>query len=259
MMDKSAARIKRGQTSCLDDGLFCKLSDTELLNLLHDADAQKRTSAARMLGERKSTDAISCLCERLKHETALYTRIAISEALGAIGGPALAELVELLGQIGSNQHDELPQKGFYKKSYPLPRDIAARTIIKMGSLALKPLEKVVLEANRARALEAVDGIGHIAFYEKDTRSEAVLLATYEKARGDRVLQWKIVRAFQAFPSERVQGVLATVIGSHVCPELRWEAVRSLGQLGRAVPAEVLKCAQQDPCDEVRKMAQLFLK
>jgi HEAT repeat protein len=137
-MDKAAARTKRGQTSRQDDSLFSTLSNQELLDLINDVDAQKRTSAARLLGERKDTDAIPLLCERLKKETALYTRIAISEALGAIGDPAIPELIRLLGKVGNNQHHEVPKKGFYKKSYPLPRDIAARTIIKIGCSALKP-------------------------------------------------------------------------------------------------------------------------
>ena len=258
-MDKTTARTKRGQTSRQDDNLFSMLSNQELLDLINDVDAKKRTSAAKLIGERKDTDAIPLLCERLKKETALYTRIAISEALGAIGEPAIPELIRLLGKVGNNQHRELPQKGFYKKSYPLPRDIAARTIIKIGCSALKPLERAVLEADRASVLEAIDGIGQIAFYEGDLSSESVLLIAYQKYHSDKLILWKIVRAFQSFPTERVRRLLETIICSNFSSELRWEAVRSLGQQKSKVSAEVMNYIQLDPHDEVREMSRLFLK
>jgi hypothetical protein len=257
VIDKTTARISRGQASRQADSLFSSLSNQELLDLLNDVDASKRTSAARQLGQRKNTESVPLLCKHLKTETALYTRIAISEALGAIGEPAILELIGLLGKVGNNQHSELPEKGFYKKSYPLPRDIVARIIIKIGCSALKPLEKVVLEADRAGVLEAIDAIGHIAFYEGDLSSESVLLMAYQKYHSDIVVLWKIVRAFQAFPTAGVRRVLETIICSNRYPELRWEAVRSLGQHGGEIRGEVMTCVQRDPCDEVREMARLF--
>ena len=161
--------------------------------------------------------------------------------------------------MGNNQHRELPQKGFYKKSYPLPRDIAARTIVKIGCSALKPLEQVILEADRASVLEAIDGIGQIAFYKGDLSSEAVLLIAYQKYHSDQVILWKIVRAFQAFPTEKIRTLLETIICSSISPELRWEAVRSFGQHKIKVSARINICAQQDAHAEVREMARIFLK
>jgi HEAT repeat protein len=259
MLDKTAARIRRGQTSPQDDVLFASLSDPELLAWIDHPDPQKRTSAVRLLGVRKSTNAVPYLCERLKQEPALYTRIAISEALGAIGVPAISGLIGLLGKVGSNQHDGLPEKGFHKKSYPLPRDIAARTLIKIGPPALKPLEAVVLGNERASVLESIDAIGHIAFYTGDLRSEAVLRSAYQKYQADPVVTWKIVRAFQAFPSENVRGLLETILASNPYPALRWEAVRSLGQQGYKASTEVGGYIQQDPHPEVQAMARIFLK
>lgn len=259
IIDKPAARAKRGQTSLQDDNPFALFSDEKLLGLIDDVDPQKRTSAAKLLGVRKIKNAIPLLCERLKIETSLYTRIAISEALGAIGEPSIPELISLLGKVGNNQHRELPEKGFYKKSYPLPRDIAARTIVKIGCQALKPLEQVVLEADRASVLEAIDGIGQIAFYKGDLSSESVLLIAYQKYYLDHVILWKIVRAFQSFPTEKVRVLLETIICSNPSPELRWEAVRSLGQHRRKASAKILTYAHNDVHDEVREMARLFLK
>jgi hypothetical protein len=49
-MDKATARTKRGQTSRQDDSLFSTLSNQELLDLINDVDAQKRTSEVNGIG-----------------------------------------------------------------------------------------------------------------------------------------------------------------------------------------------------------------
>jgi HEAT repeat protein len=258
MGDPAAARKKRGQVSEKIDDRFQALSNTELISLLADVDPAGRTIAARLLGRRKDAEAAPFLCSQLQKETLLYPRIAISEALAAIGNLALPGLIELLGKVGNNRYETLPERGFYKKSFPLPRDLAARTIIRIGPPALPLLEKVVAGRDRTRLLEALDAIGHIAFYSKDTRSEPILLTACDTYRSDAIVFWKIVRAFQSFPSEQVRQRLGEVICCDERPEIRWEAVRSLGLLGLAVPAEVILHAQMDAHPEVRHMARMFL-
>ncbi len=112
--------------------------------------------------------------------------------------------------------------------------------------------------DRTRLLEALDSIGHIAFCSKDDRSEPVLLVAYDTYRTDPVVFWKIVRAFQSFPSERVRQWLGEIICCDERPEIRWEAVRSLGQLGLVVPADDILHAQMDVHEEVQNMARMFL-
>lgn len=257
-VDQHAARRKRGFTSEQLVAQYSSSSDEELIVMCGGADAQKRTAAAKLLGARKCGKAVQILCEQLKNESALYSRIAASEALGAIGERAIAGLVALLGRVGRNQHRELPQKGFYKKSYPLPRDMAARTITKIGAQALPALEKIILGGDKIRALEAIDGVGHIAFYCHDLRSESVLLAAFDRYLSDDLVKWKIVRALQSFPSQQVQQLLMNLIRENCIPQLRWEAVRSLGQTGCGIPAEVLNHAERDAHVEVRAMAKVFL-
>jgi len=257
--DKAAARAIRGQTTPEDDSICLSCSYQELFDLLNDVEARKRTSAAKLLGIRKCVEAIPLLCERLKVEKALYTRIAICDALANIGESAIPALIELVGKIGKNQHENLPELGFYKRSYPLPRDIAVRTIIKIGVPALRPLENVVLEEERYRRLEAIDGIGQIAFYEGDLSSESVLLNAFEKNYSDQVVMWKLIRAFQAFPTDKVRELLEMIIRTNPRPELRWEAVRGLGQHGSNVTEELLAITRNDVDSEVRKMSKLFLK
>jgi HEAT repeat protein len=257
--DKATARAMRGQTTLEEDNLFLVYSDQELFGLINDVDARNRTSAAKLLGVRKCIDAIPILCERLKLEEALYSRIAICNALGVIGEQSIPALIDLIGKIGSNQHESLPEQGFYKRSYPLPRDLAVRTIIRIGVPALRPLEHVVLTADRYQRLEAIDGIGQIAFYEGDLSSEPVLLKAYKKYSSDQIVAWKIIRAFQAFPTGKVRELLEVIIRSNPRPELRWEAVRSLGQHRRNVTEDLLELSQNDVDGEVRKISKLFLK
>jgi hypothetical protein len=258
-MDKVAGRIRRGQTSNEFDSKYAVLSDGELIAKLTSVSAQARTSVARILGHRRCLKAIVPLCGCLKKEMALYARISMSEALGEIGEGALPHLISLLGQVGKNQYKELPVKGFYKRNYPLPRDIVARTIVKVGAPALSSLEGVVVGSDRECVLEAVDAIGYISFYEKTTRSASVLMAVYQACGDDPLLMWKVLRAFQAFSSEEVVAVLEAVIRESAYPVLRWEAVRSLGQQRRRVNPQVVVRAHVDSHAEVRRMAKLFLK
>jgi len=128
----------------------------------------------------------------------------------------------------------------------------------MGPPALPVLEDVVREGDPSRVREAVDAIGHISFTNKTVRSETVLISTYQSLRDDAVLQWKLIRAFQSFPSEKTCSILIHTILHDSRPPLRWEAVRSLGLMTRDIPPDVLKQARNDPDVEVRNMARLFM-
>ena len=108
------AKEKRGFTTEVENNLFISKSDIELISLLKSNNPKERTSSATILGQRKSEKAIFALCEQLKNEKALYSKIAISEALGKIGKPAINKLVKYLGKIGNNQHKTLPNKIFIK-------------------------------------------------------------------------------------------------------------------------------------------------
>lgn len=255
--DKTAARRLRGENTPELDRRVAALPEAQQFALLNDPDPQQRTAAARALGSRHRSAAVPLLCARLQVETALYSRIAVSEALGLIGSPAIPALIALLGKIGNNQHQTLPTRGFYKKSFPLPRDIVTRTLIKIGCPALAPLENVVLTGERPAVLEAIDGIGRIAWTENDRRSEPVLLSAFQSSPSDVLIQWKLIRAFQAFPSAPVRAILTEVILSSPLSELRWEAVRSLALHGRPFSANLQQAIQADPHPEVQKVARFF--
>jgi HEAT repeat protein len=73
-----------------------------LRDLLNNNDPQKRTIGATIIGKRKCIDLIPSLCSALAKQKSLYPRIAISEALGEIGEPAVVSLISLLGKVGDN-------------------------------------------------------------------------------------------------------------------------------------------------------------
>ena len=259
MKDHSTARRQRGEVTLKDLEPFRQLTDGGLLGLLSDPDPRTRAAAARLLGDRRSAEAVNTLCERLAAEKALYARLAAGEALAAIGLPALPGLISLLGKIGSNQYRAVPDTGFFKKSYPLPRDLAARVIIRMGEAALPALEEVIRQGQRDSVLEAVDAIGHIAFYSKNTRSQGVLLDLYCRSDGDELTRWKLVRAFQSYPAAGVRELLVEIIQHDPNPVMRCDALRSLALHGQGVSESIRAAIRCDSDPEMQKVAGFFLK
>ncbi|MFH1288119.1 MAG: HEAT repeat domain-containing protein [bacterium] len=246
------AKGKRGYTTEAENNPFISKSDNELIYLLKSNNPKERTSAAIILGQKKAKKAISTLCEQLKNEKALYSKIAISEALGEIGKPAIDELIKYLGKIGTNQHKALPKNIFNKWSYPLPRDIIARTICKIGNSVLADLNKVLAKGNKKQIYEAVDAIGFISFYSEDRTSFEILEKLLQKYNDDEILKWKITRALSAFPSKESEKVLLNMLKTSKGPELKWEAIRSLGLICKKVPEELL-IAKNDENNNIRKM------
>ncbi|MFH1188583.1 MAG: HEAT repeat domain-containing protein [bacterium] len=222
------AKRKRGFTTETENNLFIKKSDLELIHLLKSNNPKERTSAATLLGRRKSKRAISALCEQLKDERALYSKIAISEALGEIGLPSINNLIKYLGKIGTNQHKTLPKNIFCKWSYPLPRDIIARTICKVGDSALADLNRVLSKGDRKQIYEAIDAIGFISFYSGNKILFESLIELLSKYKDDEIIEWKIIRALSAFPNKKSENFLLNLFKTSQKPALKWETIRSLG-------------------------------
>ncbi len=233
MKSTDAQMILRGfaDEECI--GRFENLNVNEIIKLLYSNVSQERTAGAVIAGKRKMTEAIPDLCYALQIEKKLYSKIAISEALGSIGVKAMPALAALLGKIGSNQHKTLPVKSFAKKNYPLPRDIAARTIIKIGIDALPYLENVLKKGETVQSSEAIDAIGHIAYYKNEKRSLPFLRKCLNAHRSNNLIVWKIVRAFEAFDDGEVIAYLNEILNdSDAQSILKLEAKRSLLQIGK---------------------------
>lgn len=230
-MDKQEARKKRGEVSENELEKYSGYSEDALITLLSSELPVERTIAAFYLGAGKCLKAVEALCAQLSREKALYSKIAISEALGKIGEPAVLPLIRLLGKIGKNRHSSAPEGEFKKKSYPLSRDIAARTITKIGLPAIKYLEELILTGDREVIAEALDAYGWIAFYNGGL-NEKVIIEAYNKYADDELLSWKTIRAMQAFNSPNITGILQEVVGKSNVPACKTEALRSLKQIER---------------------------
>jgi HEAT repeat protein len=247
-------REQRGETSLQDDLLLEPCENALLMGYLFHHAPKIRTSAAKILGQRKYGPAVPALCRALKSEVKLYPRQAICDALAIIGRPSIPLLIDLLGEIGQNQEKSLPIKGFYKNSYPLPRDIAARTLTRIGEPALEGLIDAIKTAPLFKTEQAVDAVGHISFYARNRSALSFLHQLVKKTHGADILYWKVIRAFAAFNDDAVISQLQDDLLNHPLPPIRWEAARSLGMIGRKWSLKYLKTAIEDKHPEVRNMA-----
>lgn len=254
---KDAGRIKRGEAPEEIIVSFSELSGDELINRLKDKIAANRSAAAIVLGKRKYNAAIIPLCNAIKTEKALYSKINMCNALSDMGEASLPELIPLLGKIGNNRHKKLPEKGFYKFSYPLPRDIIARTIIRIGVPALNNLASVLKSGSREAIPEAIDAIGHITFYSKYTSLENELIKLFFNSQSDQLILWKILRAFQAFNSPTVNRILEEVLLNSTEPLFRWESARSMAMNGSVIKIKLKKLISSDPDKELKKIIKRF--
>ena len=186
----------RGFFSTEIENFFAKKSFIQLLELLKSKSAIERTVSARLITNKKNPKSISYLCTALQIETKLYSKIEISNSLASYGQLALPKLIELLGKIGNNQHKHIPKTEFKKKSYPLPRDIAARTIIRIGAEALPLLVKTLNSNDTEKISEAIDAIGYICFYNKPCEKIIIqqLENCYKKYSNNELVRWKIMQA-----------------------------------------------------------------
>ena len=154
--------------------------------------------SARLITKTKNPKSVHLLCLALEKEKKLYTKIEICNSLVSYGKSALPELVKILGKIGNNQHKYIPKTEFKKNSYPLPRDIVARIIIRIGKDALPLLTENLKSNNTQKISETIDAIGYICFYSRHEEIMIDLINCYRYFSEDELIKWKIIRALSAF-------------------------------------------------------------
>ncbi|ABR49480.1 hypothetical protein Amet_3352 [Alkaliphilus metalliredigens QYMF] len=222
---------KRGYIE--EDELNCyrPFTKVQLLKLLQSDIASDRTIAAKLLVEYKDIEVVKVLIAKLVTEKKLYTKIALSESIGSHGEKASKLLIEYLGKVGNNQHTSLPSKPFNKNNYPLPRDIIARTLCKIGKPAIRPLRSCLYDGDYLQVLEAIDAIGFISYYDDDITSLDDIIGLLHKYQEDDLMTWKLLRTLQAFKGEKVLGLLKPYTTSSV-EQFRWESARSIDQINR---------------------------
>lgn len=204
---------------------FKNKSFDELAELLKSKTAVERTLAARFSSKFKSEITAEYLISALKSENKLYTKIEICNSLVVCNEIAVPYLIENLGLIGKNQHKTIQKNDFLKKSYPLPRDICARTLIRIGEFAMGKLVEVLKSDNLIQISEAVDAIGFICFYSKNEKYFNDLKNCYFRFQDNELLKWKIVRAMSAF--EEAKEFLAKISIDIENERIKSEIARSL--------------------------------
>ena len=143
MKSKQEQLISRGYLAEGVESEYLYKSFNEKIELLHSKTPTDRTLGARLLANSKNGKAINYLISALTVEKKLYPKIEICNSLVSCGLHSIKPLIKILGKVGSNQHKRVPEKKFNKNSYPLPRDIASRTLVRFGQAALDELEKVL--------------------------------------------------------------------------------------------------------------------
>jgi hypothetical protein len=190
----------RGFVDTGEENKFNTLNRLDLLQLLSSKISVERTSAARLIKKYKEADTVKALCSALEKEKKLYTKLEICNSLTQMGTISLPQLIGLLGKIGNNQHKEVDKKEFKKSSYPLPRDIVARTIVRFKTDALPFVDRYITTYNKIATPEAIDVVGHICFYNNNNYNHLKLINIIETNPDNDLLRWKVIRALSAFCS-----------------------------------------------------------
>ncbi|PCG20806.1 hypothetical protein [Brachyspira sp. G79] len=207
----------------------------ELIYCLNDNDASVRTSAAVNL-KHYTDKAADYLLLCLSEEDSLYTKIAICETLEAGNIDTARKMAEYLGKIGNNQYKKLPKKVSLKKSYPLPRDIIARTLAKMKADILHVLIEVLQSDDLIKIYEAADSFGYMCFYNETLQNEKNLkyiINLIDKYKDDKLLVWKSLTCLSAFNFFKSRDILNSFINEYSNEDILFlEAKRSLDILGK---------------------------
>jgi len=254
MDNLTAKRRERGEVNEADITHFGSFDEPELLFLLHSKIPVERSCAAIHLRKYQNPTVVDKLCHQLSIEKKLYTKIVLCETLAECAYLSIEPLIGLLGQIVKNQETEIPETGFYKVSYPLPRDIAARTICRLGIVAILPLENFIKSSKDMNALaQAIDAYGHIVYSNKIKCSSSTLQKLYERHPKNDFLKYKIARCLSGIHDEWAKSFLLEIIQTG-CKGLRLEALRSLLLLKIEMPSNI----QNGFSTEMQKL-ESFLK
>jgi hypothetical protein len=211
--------------------LYKNYSENELLKLLENKEAYKRTIAIKLLANYNNENYIKIFCEKLKTEDKLYAKVELCNVLEKYNEKVIPYLIPLLGIIGKNQHKKIEIVDINKKSYPLPRDIVGRILIRIGPEVFSELKKIIMEnKNINQIYEAIDVIGHITWNYRNYEMENILLEYYNKSKGNEFIEWKIIRSFQSFESQKIRTLLENVIKTHKNKIIVEEAKRSIKRM-----------------------------
>ena len=224
---------KRGFITTEDIINFQHCTNSELILLINSQNSVERSVAINLLSNRFHTedlDFVKILLERLCVEKCLYTKIEICNALEKGSIKTAEQMVAYLGCIGKNQHICLPEKVSQKKSYPLPRDIIARSLGRMDFRILPVLFDVLNSNDEVKISEVVDAIGFLFFYNPDYANKhffGAIIDTLNKYSESNLIVWKCVCCLSSFRTQGSIEVLNQILNNSKNDIIKYEAKRSL--------------------------------
>lgn len=224
----------RGFITAEDLSEYANCDKDKLLEMMNDKKAHRRTAAFKLISKYYSEkdELVRLLCEKLMIENKLYTKIAICESLADNGKSSVKIMLDYIGKIGKNQHEEISEKKFNKKSYPLPRDIIARTLCRMGREIMPELIEVIMGTDSVKIREVIDVVGHICFYERNDDVLNEIIECYNVNIAEDIIRWKITRALSSFKSEKSKEKLTVILENEKNVNIIKEAERSLEMLNK---------------------------
>ena len=223
---------KRGMAEEKDIAQSRLLEDEVLFQRINSPLAVERTAAIHILAEKhlKEMEFVKLLLDRLCIEKSLYTKIEICNCLAQGTEKTAGLMTGYLGKIGRNQHKVLPENVSKKKSYPLPRDIIARTLGKMSPEIITVLSEVLKSGTEEEILEVLDAIGFLTFYHRELATQQNIeniIDVIKKYHQNKVIVWKSVLCLSAFPLEVSIDVLEKIREQYGESVIGKEAERSL--------------------------------
>ncbi len=231
---------KRGFITTEDINKFQKCTNEDLIELINSSKSVERSVAVKLLSERcmiKDLEFVKILLERLCIEKCLYTKIEICNALEKGSIETTKQMIRYLGCIGNNQHRCLPEKVSKKNSYPLPRDIIARSLGKMDVEILSVLFDALNSNNEDKISEVIDAIGFMLYYNQEYANEWLfkdIIGIMRKYSENDVIVWKCVLCLSAFRTQDSIDVLKEVLNSNKNDIIKCEAKRSLRLIGEKI-------------------------
>ncbi|EOH75823.1 MULTISPECIES: hypothetical protein [Enterococcus] len=198
-MDKYQQRKQRGWVETSDLLAYKDKFLSELNFMLTAEDARERTIAVQLLP--LDCELTNILLNSLANESALYTRLAIMEKLEHGDQATAQKMIPFLASIGNNQHHS-PTSPSKKKSFPLPRDLIARSLGRMNPKIFSILLESAQRLPLSQLSELIDAIGYMAFYHPEvstTENFHQLLEIQKLYRDKPLIQWKLLICFSAFP------------------------------------------------------------
>lgn len=195
---------------------YQKSNTSELYELLNSNNAQDRSAAIHLLSlqiDLNEDNFTTNLLELLSKEKALYTRLEITKILEKANQETCQKMINYLGAIGNNQYKKLPNSVSKKISYPLPRDIIARTLAKTDIDNITTLFKVFDTNDLTKISEVIDAIGFMIFYNPTLDTEYnlnIILKEITNYKQNELILWKLIICLSAFKQEKCKFFLLSL-------------------------------------------------